>query len=85
MQFTCWGAEGANQGGKGIDRILLNILWRLNARANAEVLRSVRCLGVFHVVQPARETFRQESESSSGRKNGGGPVGKAKNQGEEAA
>jgi len=26
MQFTCWGAEGANEGGKGIERILLNIL-----------------------------------------------------------
>ena len=55
------------------------------SRAHVEVLRSVRRVGVFHVVQPPGETFRQESESSSGRKNGGGPEGKAKNQREEAA
>jgi hypothetical protein len=48
-------------------------------------LRSVRRIGVFHVVQPAGQTFRQESESSSGRKNGGGPEDKSKNQREEAA
>jgi len=48
-------------------------------------LRSVRRIGIFHVVQPPGETFRQESESGSGRKNGGGPEDKAKNQSEEAA
>jgi hypothetical protein len=25
VQFTCWGADGANEGGNGIERILLNI------------------------------------------------------------
>jgi hypothetical protein len=55
------------------------------SRAHVEVLRSVRRVGVFHVVQPPGETFRQESESSSGRNNGGGPEGKAKNQRQEAA
>jgi len=85
VQFTCWGAEGANEGGNGIDRGLLNVSQVLNAHAFAEVLRLVPRIGVCHVVQPTSQTFRKKSESSSGRKNGGGPEDKAKNQREEAA
>jgi hypothetical protein len=50
VQFTCWGVEWANEGGKGIGKNLLNILRGLDALARDEVLRSVRRLGVFHVV-----------------------------------
>jgi hypothetical protein len=39
VKFTCWGAEGAIEGGKGIDRILLNISRDLNALAHAQLRR----------------------------------------------
>jgi hypothetical protein len=50
VQFTCWGADGANESGKGIDRSLSNISQVLNAHAYVEAPCLVRRLGVFHVV-----------------------------------
>ena len=52
MQFTCWGADGANESGKGIDKISSNIWQVLNAHAYAEVLRSVGRPGVFQIEKP---------------------------------
>ena len=46
---------------------------------------SVGGLGVFHVVQPAGQTFRQKSELSSVSKECGSAESKSYNQREEAA
>jgi hypothetical protein len=47
-------------------------------------LRSVRRIGVFHVVQPAGQALRQKSKLSSVAQKSGSAENKANNQREEA-